>query len=95
MGLMRAYQQLETCSAPDRDLSLLLSVHKVSHNHNDTLIQLDLSHGAVASGISDIKYVWGVRDVNREMAASHLNVFNIFFRQLAEGGNPGKNCLYN
>lgn len=52
---MRAYQQLETCSAPDRDLGLLpacLPVYKVAYNHNDTLIQPGLSHGAPATGSS-------------------------------------------
>ncbi len=55
VGLMRAYQQLETCSAPDRDLRLLpacLHVHKVAYNRNDTLIQPGLSHGARATGSS-------------------------------------------
>lgn len=53
--LMRAYRQLETCFAPDRDLEPLpacLPVHKAAYNHNDTLIQTGLLHGTPASGLS-------------------------------------------
>lgn len=74
---MRAYQQLETCSAPDRDLGLLpacLSVHKVAYNHNDTLIQPGLSHGAQPVARPDMKCKWGIGDVNREMPASQSDI---------------------
>lgn len=73
-GLMRAYRQLETCSAPDRDLGLqpFLPVHTVACSH-DTLIHPGLSLGSDDGGVSRWKNGnGGIGDVNRKMPASRL-----------------------
>lgn len=78
---MRAYQQLETCSAPDGDLGLqpcpsaclsaCWSVHTVACSHNDTLIHPGLSHHQPLTIVAcpDIKMeMGGIGDVNGENA---------------------------
>lgn len=74
---MRAYRQLETCSAPDRDLGLVPAcLPACPYGSIKSQWYLNpawpFTWGLVAC--PDMKCKWGIEDVNREMPASQSDI---------------------
>lgn len=66
MTLIRAYQQLEICPAPDGDLDLPACLSIRYHEIRDTLIRLGLSHWTCRVH-PDMKCKCGIEDVDRKI----------------------------
>lgn len=73
MTLIRAYQQLETCSAPDGDLDLPACLSIRYHAIRDTLIRRGLSHRMPAVH-PDMKCKCEIEEVDRKILALQADV---------------------
>lgn len=92
---MRAYRQLETCSAPDRDLGLVPAcLPACPYGSIKSQWYLNpawpFTWGLVAC--PDMKCKWGIEDVNREMPASQSDIVinSAIFVLRATGGKKKK-----